>query len=229
MPPSPRTRPAKAALSREAVVAAALEVVDEVGFAAASMRRVAAALETGPASLYVYVADRRELMEAAHDLALADVEIPTEGTWRERLETLVGRTIAALAAHNDIATAAIAEVPTGPHALRLSEALLALLREGGVADAQAAWAADLFGQFVASSALEEAAWTVTQARFIDGDPTPEALSAALVARLEAVYASLPPERFPTIAALRPLLVGGDGDVRAAWKLRVIIDGLLAQG
>ena len=72
MPPGPRTRPAKTALSREAVVAAALRVVDDVGYDAASMRRVAAELETGPASLYVYVDDRRELMEAVHDLALAE-------------------------------------------------------------------------------------------------------------------------------------------------------------
>lgn len=32
-----------------------------------------------------------------------------------------------------------------------------------------------------------------------------------------------------IVALRPLLTGGGGDARASWKLRVIVDGLLAQG
>lgn len=229
VPVSPRTRPARPALSREAVVAAALAVVDEVGFEAASMRRVAAALETGPASLYVYVADRRELMEAAHDLALAGVEVPTEGDWRARFEVLVARIIEALSAHHDLAMAAIAEVPLGPHSLRLNEEMLRLLRAGGIDDGACAWAADLLGQYIASSALEQGAWNRAQRAITDPEQaTIEAMGAAFSGRLDAVYGALDPAEFPTLTALRPLLTGGGGDARAAWKLRVIVDGLLAQ-
>lgn len=229
MPAGPRTRPAKSALSREAVVAAALAVVDEVGFEAASMRRVAAALETGPASLYVYVADRRELLEAAHDLALAGVELPTDGDWRSRLERLVARTVAVLAAHNDLAMAAIAEVPLGPHSLRLNEEMLRLLRAGGIDDAACAWGADLLGQYIASSALEQAAWRRAQREITDPErATAEAMGAAFVGRIDAVCAGLDPAAFPTLTALRPLMTRGGGDARGAWKLRVIVDGLLAQ-
>src|SRR4051794_14333618 len=63
-PPAPRSRrerPAKPPLSREAIVAAALDIARTEGVEALSMRRVAQALDTGAASLYVYVADRREL------------------------------------------------------------------------------------------------------------------------------------------------------------------------
>ena len=230
MPASPRTRPAKSALSREAVVAAALAVVDEVGFDAASMRRVATALETGPASLYVYVADRRELMEAAHDLALAGVELPADGDWRDRLEQLVARVVAALAAHGDLAMAAIAAVPLGPHFLRITEEMLRLLREGGIADAACAWAVDLLVQYVASSALEQGAWNRAQRAIADpAQATAEVMGAAFAGRLDAVYAGLDPEAFPVTTALRPLLTVGGGDERDAWKLRVIVDGLLAQG
>ncbi|WP_345411098.1 TetR/AcrR family transcriptional regulator C-terminal domain-containing protein [Actinomycetospora chlora] len=230
MAASPRTRPAKSALSREAVVAAALAVVDEVGFEAASMRRVAAALDTGPASLYVYVADRRELMEAAQDLALAEVELPVAGGWRERLETLVARTVAELARHNDIAQAAVADVPLGPHALRIHEELLRLLREGGIPDAACAWAVDFLGQYVSAVALEQAAWHRAQRAIADPEKaTVEAMGADFVARIDGVYAGLDAAEFPTIVALRPLLTAGGGDERDAWKLRVIVDGLLAQG
>jgi len=230
VPPSPRTRPAKSALSREAVVAAALGVVDEVGFEAASMRRVAAALETGPASLYVYVADRRELMEAVYDLALAEVTVPTGGGWRSRLEVLVARVVAALAAHHDLAMAAIAAVPLGPHSLRLNEEMLRLLREGGIDDAACAWAADLFGQYIASSALEQAAWHRAQREIADpAKATAEVMGADFAGRIDAVYARLDDAEFPTLTALRPLLTAGGGDERDAWKLRVIVDGLLAQG
>lgn len=232
MTANPRTRPAKEALSLEAVVAAALAVVDEVGFAAASMRRIAQALDTGPASLYVYVADRRELMALAYDGALAEVVLPTEadGDWRARFELLVDRIIEGLAGHEDIAMAAIADVPTGPHSLRLMEEVLGLLRRGGVEDAQCAWAGDLLGQYIASSAIEEAAWARAQRAITDPTmATAEAMSAAFSGQLDRVYAALPEGEYPTLHTLRPWLTRGDGEARAAWKLRVIIDGLLAQG
>ena len=72
-PRSRRDRPAKPALSREAIVDAALAIVREEGIDALSMRRLAQALDTGPASLYVYVANRDALWELLFDAALATV------------------------------------------------------------------------------------------------------------------------------------------------------------
>jgi len=211
---NPRTRPAKAPLSREAVVRAALALVDEVGFAATTMRRVAQALDTGPASLYVYVADRDELMAAAYDLALSEVELPGDGDWRTRLELLVSRTITALGDHDDLALVAVARVQTGRHALRITEELLRLLRLSGLPDVTCVWAADLIDQYVTSSALERAAWR-----------RDEGGSAAAGRELDAVYGSVAADEFPTIHALREAMTS-QGD-RAGFKLRVIIDGLLA--
>lgn len=240
---NPRTRPAKAPLSRAAVVAAALALVDELGGPAVTMRRVAQALDTGPASLYVYVADRDELMAHAYDLALGEVELPgpADGGWRPRLELLVGRVIAALGRHDDIALVALAGPPTGPNALRITEATLRLLREAGVADTHCAWAADLLDQHVVASALEQAGWLRAQrtsAAATGPDaaaPTtgPDAAAAAgldaadaAAAGLDAAVAALPPDEFPTLHALRASLTTGDAAARADWKLRVIIDGLL---
>lgn len=232
---NPRTRPAKAPLSREAIVAAALTFVDEVGCDAVSMRRVAQALDTGPASLYVYVADREELMAEAYDMALGHVELPVaaDGDWRSRLELLVDRAVAALSDHGDIASVALTKVPTGRHALRISEEMLRLLRTGGVDDAKCAWAADLLDQYVISSALERAGWLRAQRVLAASDnshvATEQAMSEAAGAELDAVYGALPAEEYPTIHALRGLMTSpGDSHARAAWKLRVIIDGLLAQ-
>ncbi|WNV86920.1 TetR/AcrR family transcriptional regulator C-terminal domain-containing protein [Umezawaea sp. Da 62-37] len=235
MPSSPRTSPAKAPLSRDAIVSTTLALVDELGFGAVSMRRVSQALDTGPASLYVYVRDRQELMALAHDLAMADVELPTDsdGDWRARLELLVDRVVDALGSHDDIASLGLSDVPVGAHSLRVTEEMLRLLGVGGIDDAACAWAADLLGQYIASSALEKAARLRAQrdlARAGDtGRATEEAMSEAFSARLDTVYRSLPASQYPTISVLAPLLTGGEGDARAAWKLRVIIDGLLAQG
>ncbi|HEX6346281.1 TetR/AcrR family transcriptional regulator [Umezawaea sp.] len=233
MPATPRARPEKSTLSLEAIVATTLDLVSEVGYEAVSMRRVAKALETGPASLYVYVQDRRELMALAHDLAIARVVLPddSDGDWRERLELLVDRVVVALSRRGDIASVGLVDVPTGPHTLRVTEEVLRLLRLGGIDDAACAWAADLLAQYISSSALEIAARLRAQ-RELERSAgseraTEAAMTAAFSARLDTVYRSVSPEEHPTIHALAPLLTGGGGD-RASWKLRVIIDGLLAQ-
>src|SRR5919201_5400621 len=57
-PRSTRDRPAKAPLSEEAIVDAALAILKAQGLEAVTMRRDAAALDTGPGSLYVYVSGR---------------------------------------------------------------------------------------------------------------------------------------------------------------------------
>ncbi|MFD9735498.1 TetR/AcrR family transcriptional regulator [Umezawaea sp. NPDC059074] len=231
MSATPRTRPEKSTLSLDAIVTTTLALVDELGYAAVSMRRVAQALETGPASLYVYVRDRHELMSLTYDLAIAEVVLPVEsdGDWRARLELLVDRIVAALGSHDDIASIGLSDVPTGPQSLRVTEELLRLLRAGGIDDAACAWAADLFGQYISSSALEIAARLRAQRATDPAHASEAAMAAAMSAHLDAVYRGLPADTHPTIHALAPLLTGGEGGKRAAWKLRVILDGLLAQG
>src|SRR3954468_17491594 len=92
-PRSRRERPAKPPLSRDAIVAAALEIARTEGVEAVSMRRVAQALDTGPASLYVYVADRDELHALLFDAAIGTitVEETDPARWREQLHGLMAR------------------------------------------------------------------------------------------------------------------------------------------
>ena len=232
---TPRTRPAKAPLSREAVVAAALRLVDEVGYGAVTMRRLAQSLDTGAASLYVYVADRDELMAEVYDLALAAVRLPgpDDGDWRARLELLISRTITTLGSHDDIALVAITRVPTGRHALRILEATMTLLRAAGIDDDLCPWAADLLDQYVTSSALELAAQLRDQRALAATDgaaaATEKAMSEAAKSALDAVYGDLPADTYPTIHALRAAMTtaGRNRHAYARWKLSVVIDGILS--
>ena len=73
-----RRRPAagrKPALSVPVIVAAAIEVLDEAGFAGLSMRRVADRLGTGAASLYAHVSGREELLELVFDALVGQVRL----------------------------------------------------------------------------------------------------------------------------------------------------------
>jgi AcrR family transcriptional regulator len=61
--------PVKQPLSRDAIVAEALRQLTSNGLEGMSLRKVAAALETGPASLYAYVEDLNELHALVLDRA----------------------------------------------------------------------------------------------------------------------------------------------------------------
>src|SRR6201999_139024 len=90
-PRSTRARPAKAPLSEGAVVDAALAILKSEGLEAVTMRRVAAALDTGPASLYVYVSGREGLLRAIQDRTIASIELetPDPSQWRAQLHSLL--------------------------------------------------------------------------------------------------------------------------------------------
>src|SRR4051794_23535744 len=71
---SARERPARRPLSREAVLEAGLRVLRAQGVDGVTMRAVAAELDTGAASLYVYVANRKDLLDQMFDLVAGSVD-----------------------------------------------------------------------------------------------------------------------------------------------------------
>jgi AcrR family transcriptional regulator len=71
-------------LSRERVVASALQLLDDEGVDALSMRRLAEVLGVGTMSIYHYVADKAELTEAVTEVVLGDLPYPPpEAGWVE--------------------------------------------------------------------------------------------------------------------------------------------------
>src|SRR5919107_519047 len=221
-PRSRRDRPAKPPLSRDAIVAAALEIARADGVEALSMRRVAQALDTGPASLYVYVADRNELQELVFDAAIGTIELPPIDPehWREQLKEL-GRRMLKMMAEDfpGMAVLAMSHIPSGDNAMRSVEVMLSLLKAGGASDQAAAYAGDLLSLYVTAIAYEQSLY-----RKLYSDPDHEERE---VERLAERFATLDAERFPTMAALAPAMTRGDGHERFELGLDVIINGLLA--
>jgi AcrR family transcriptional regulator len=155
-PVSRRGGPVRPALSRAAIVDAALAVADRQGLDAVSMRRVADELDTGASALYVYVQNRDDLLEAMFDHAMAAVagaELPG-GDWRERLTWLLLQSISAASGHGGLARVALTTVPAGPNAIAVTERVRALLTEGGLDVAAIPAALDLLGLFVTGAALD---------------------------------------------------------------------------
>jgi len=219
---STRDRPAKAPLSEDAVVDAALAILQADGPEAVSMRRVAAALDTGAASLYVYVAGREGLLRAMLDRVIATIERedPDPDRWRAQLHSLLARMYQALAAHPGISALTLADPPTSEAVLLLTENLLGLLLAGGLDPQDAAWACDILVLLVTATARED---DVRRPRGRgDGDRRDQA------AAIRATLAGLPPDRFPLITANAARMVAGDGDERFRFAVDVVIDGVTAR-
>jgi AcrR family transcriptional regulator len=212
-PVSRRSRPAKAPLSRDVIVRTGLKILDRDGLDALTMRRVGLELDTGAASLYVYVKNREDLLEAMLEAALADVPLPTRGPWRQQIKELVAAATEAMSRHEGLALVALGGIPTGEHALRILDRLLALLKEGGLDDVTAAWAVDLLYLHITASAAEQRAYN-----------TNDKNQDQHLADADRIYAALPADRYPMITALRgPLLSAGD---REHWGVQVLLNGIL---
>jgi AcrR family transcriptional regulator len=219
---STRDRPAKAPLSEDVVVDAALAILQSDGLEAVTMRRVAAALDTGPASLYVYVAGREGLLQAMLDrvVATVELEVPDPSRWRAQLHALLVRVRQALAAHPGIAAMTLADPPTTAAVLRLVENLLGILLAGGFSPQDAAWASDIFVLLATAAARED---DVRRPRGASDDERREQ-----VANLRRTLAALPPDQFPLIAGHAAEMVAGDGDERFRFAIDVVVDGVAAR-
>ncbi len=213
---STRDRPAKAPLSQDVVVEAALAILTGEGLEAVTMRRVAAALDTGPASLYVYVSGREGLLQAMQDRVIATIELepPDPSRWRAQLHALLGRMHQALVAHPGIAATAMAHPPTTEAALGLLENLLGTLLAGGLDPQDAAWSADVFAGLATYAAIEDGA------RRADGQE--------LAGELYKNFTGLPPDRFPLITAHAAQLTAGGSEERFRYAVDVVLDGMLAR-
>ncbi|WP_371649161.1 TetR/AcrR family transcriptional regulator [Streptomyces mirabilis] len=214
-PISRRERPAKPALTRQGIIDAALAILRDEGLGKVTMRRIAAALDTGPASLYVYVRNTGDLHAQILDSLLGPVKAPEAGTWRDRLKALLVSYGEVLFRHPEIARMAMSTQPSGPNYLALADAILGLLDEGGVSGREAAWAMDLLLLHPTAVAVEHSS------------PKSATQESDEFSALAAKIATADPARYPHIARLGDTLVSGDGPSRADWALDVILDGVLA--
>jgi len=218
--PSRQRRPAKAPLTREAIVDAAIRVVDREGAAALSMRRVAEELGTGPASLYWHVANKDALINLVVDRVAgeADLPEPDPDRWQEQLRDWVLEVRRVFHRHPGVAALILGRVPVGPNLVRFTEWTLGLLRGAGIPDRIAAYSGDLLGLYVGATGYE--------ATLPAPSPTGEPLSPQeTVAMLRDYYASMPPDQFPNVLATLDELFSGGAEERFELGLDVILRGL----
>lgn len=131
---SPRVGPS-GPLSREKIVTAAIDVADEVGLEAMTMKRIAESLGAGTMSLYRHVADKNELIAAMVEQITEEYTYPDQAglSWREAMHTLARQDWSAFVDHAWMLDAtATATPPFGTASLAGMEWALTALDELGL-------------------------------------------------------------------------------------------------
>jgi AcrR family transcriptional regulator len=209
----PRREQTRSTLTREAIVTAALRVLDESGLDGLSMRRVADELDTGAASLYWHIADKDQLIDLMLDRIMGEIELPEPDPeqWEEQIRAFARQARQMFRRHGDVAIATLGRVPLGPNLVGIMEWSLAVLRGAGIPDRPASWFLDLMALIGAAQSVEDHIATTADTAWIED--------------MGAYLAALPADRFPNIAGAGPELVSGDADARFEFGLDLLIRGL----
>jgi AcrR family transcriptional regulator len=207
-------------LTREAIVEAALVVLEREGMAGLSMRKLAQELGTGAASLYWHVRDKEELLSLLLDRIVGEAEVPDPDPehWQDQVKELLRSARRLLSKRRDAAQISLGRIPAGPNSLPVMERNLAVAAASGLPPRLIALATDMFALYVGAFAYEES----LRVPPLGGE---EASSE----QLAEYFRSLPPERFPNLVALADDLTAGDQDERFEFAIELLVRGLEAMG
>ena len=225
--PDRQARRRREPISREAIVAAAIRLLDREGLDALSMRRLAEELGTGAASLYWHVGSKDGLLDLVFDQLIGEEQVPDPdpARWQEQLKDVARAQRRISLRHPYMVRISIGRIPMGPNALRFSERVLAILRAGGLPPRLA-----VQGYLLLISTVN--GFTVDETGVDDGGPPgPDAPRPATRPPQEAAdmardyVASLPAEQFPNMVGLADEFAFADPDERFEMLIDIFVDGL----
>jgi len=152
---------ARRRLSREVLVAAALDIADREGIDAVSMRRLGKELGVDPTAAYRHLPDKKALLAGVVEAVLtgADVETDPSTPWQDQFGQVARAYRRALLAHSPAVARLAATMPlNSAESLRIVEHAVAILQSAGIPLAETITAMQAVGQLTTGSVLLEAFW-----------------------------------------------------------------------
>ncbi len=207
-----------APVTPDSVADAALRIIDAQGLDGLTVRALAAELGVGTMTLYWYVKNKDEVLDLVADRLLADVLFPPlEQDWRISVRDGAVSVRRALLSHPRAVPIIVGRGSFGPNGLRMLEGSIAIFRNAGFSDDDAAYAYLTISNFVTGFCVFETASA-------EGSIAPQSMG-----QLASQYISLlPPERYPNLMAAAPRLFGGDRDTRFSFALDYLVAGFEAK-
>jgi AcrR family transcriptional regulator len=221
-----RERPrqsAQVSLSREQIVQATLELVRRDGARNLSIRKLAAQLGSGAASIYWHVQNKDELVALAFDEVLLAVELPEpSGDWRADCQEICRQIREVMLEFGELFDIAAGMPNVGPGSLRFTDRILGVLRTSGFPDDVVVHAHNvLLDTVIGTVMLERSFQHVYEREDMD---VPE-----LRRQYTEFFNALPEDTYPHLVAVRDQLIAGSGTEQVKLRfesgVNVLLDGL----
>jgi AcrR family transcriptional regulator len=180
-------RPSRPPLNRERILLAAIELADEHGIEALTMRRLGRRLGVEAMSLYNHVADKDDLLDGMVELITAEFEVPTGLLhWKSSIRSSARSAHDVLLGHPWASRVIESRTRSGPNRLRLLDATIGVLTGAGFPMPVVIRTLMALDSHTYGFTLQEQAWAFPV------ESAPE-MAAALAADL--------PEDYPNMAAM----------------------------
>jgi AcrR family transcriptional regulator len=206
----------RARFTTEEIAAAALRIVDESGLSALSMRSLAAALGTGPMTVYNYVPDKEGLEELVVAAVVAGVRLP-EATddWQHDVYAIAAAMWKGIRAHPAAIPLVLTRRTLSATGFAAADDLIAALGRAGLQNRDRLAAFHAVLGFVVGAAQAELAGPLTRGR--------DASDAA--ARIGSVAGTT----YPHVEALSRIAMQTSVEEDFDGGLRMLLDGIAARG
>lgn len=206
----------KPTLTRDKVLAGAIELADEIGFESLTIRKLAERLGVGAMTIYHHVPSKDEIIDGMVEIVFGEIgKPPVDVDWRSAMRQRCVSARKVLNRHPWAAPLMESRTSPGPTTLSHHDAVISCLRNGGLSIQMTAHAYAILDSFVYGFAFEEATLPAG-----DGE--------GLAAVAEQIAASFPADEYPHLAELtfeHVLKPGYDFGNSFEFGLDLIIDGL----
>ena len=208
------TPPTQVPLSRERVLQAALQLADDEGLEALSMRKLAQVLGVKAMSLYNHVANKDDLLDGMVDRVVSEIEVPDLATdWKTAMRRRATSAHTVLRRHPWATMAIVSRVNVGPAMLRYVDSTLGCLREAGFSFEMADHAWNAIDSHIYGFTLQELNFPFEADKY---------------AQVAGSYvAMIPADKYPYLNQLTHHVIAGryDGLHDFEFGLELVLDGL----
>lgn len=144
-------------LTRERVLSRAVDLADEIGIEAFTIRRLAAALDVKPMTIYHHVPSKSEIIDGMVDIVFSQIELPPgDVEWQMAVRGRCRSAREVLGRHRWAPPLMESRRDPGPATLRHHDAMVGCFRRGGLSLELTAHAYAIVDSFVYGFAFEEA-------------------------------------------------------------------------
>lgn len=205
--------PTRAKLTRSAILAAALELVDREGTEALSMRRLGKDLGVEAMSLYNHIPNKAALLDGLVEQVIAKLDPPPKDIpWQEQLRVTARDYRTVVGAHPNVVPLIAMRPFNTMTALEPLEAALQVARDAGFNDDDALHVVRTIASFATGYALAETGGFF--GRHVPADTT------------DVIHPNeLDQTTFPHLTAMLPTIARCDHDAEFEFALDAIIQGL----